>query len=105
MKHYNLIMSPHKDTRKQNGILFFEDAERIAFKAVVVVKTMRFSVEKIISLSGISDIKIGQKSDNFDANIASKGGKSNTVFARKTVSDSSDFAIKDIAVALFILEI
>ena len=43
---------------------------------------MRFSVEKIISLSGISDIKISQKSDNFDANIASKGGKSNTVFAR-----------------------
>ena len=40
---------------------------------------MRFSVEKIISLSGISDIKNGQKSGNDDSNIASKGGKSHTL--------------------------
>ena len=69
---------------------------------LVTVKTMRFSVEKIISLSGISDIKNGQKSGNDDSNIASKGGKSIQIFARKTVSDSFDFAIKDITGALFL---
>ena len=42
---------------------------------LVTVKKMRFSVEKIISLRGISDIKNGQKSGNDDSNIASKGGK------------------------------
>lgn len=42
---------------------------------LVTVKKMHFSVEKIISLSGISDIKNGQKSGNDDSNIASKGGK------------------------------
>ena len=47
---------------------------------LVTVKKMRFSVEKIISLSGISDIKNGQKSGNDDSNIASKGGKSHTDF-------------------------
>ena len=51
--------------------------------ALVAVKTMRFSVEKIISLSGISYIKIGQKSGNFDSIIASNGGKSHTDFCQK----------------------
>ena len=51
--------------------------------ALVIVKTMRFSVCKIISLSGISDIKNGQKSGNFDSNISSKGGKSHTDFCQK----------------------
>ena len=57
--------------------------ERIVFMVLVTVKKMRFSVEKIISLSGISDIKNGQKSGNDDSNIASKGGKSNTDFCQK----------------------
>ena len=43
--------------------------------ALVAVKTMRFSVKNNL-LKCISDIKIGQKSGNFDSNIASKGGKS-----------------------------
>ena len=47
------------------------------------VETMRFSDEKIISLSGISNIKNGQKSGNFVSNIASKGGNSNTDFCQK----------------------
>ena len=93
-------MGAYKDTRKTE-YCSIKDAERIVFKALVAVKTMCFSVEKIISLSGISDIKIGQKSGNFYSNIASKGGKSHTDFAIKTVSDSFDFAIKDIAGALF----
>ena len=50
--------------------------------ALGAVKTMRF-LQKIISLSGISHIKIGQKSGNFDLNIASKGGKSHTDFCQK----------------------
>ena len=60
-----------------------KDAERIVFIVLVTVKKMRFSVEKIISLSGISDIKNGQKSGNDDSNIASKGGKSHTDFCQK----------------------
>ena len=51
--------------------------------ALGAVETMRFSVKKIISLSGISDIKNGQKSGNDDSNIASKGGKSHTDFCQK----------------------
>ena len=60
-----------------------KDAERIVFMVLVTVKKMRFSVEKIISLSGISDIKNGQKSGNDDSNIASIGGKSHTDFCQK----------------------
>ena len=40
-------------------------------------------MKKIISESGISNIKIGQQSGNFDSNIASKGGKSHTDFCNK----------------------
>ena len=64
-----------------------------------------FFCKKIISLSGISDIKNGQKSGDDDSNIASKAVNHIQIFARKTVSDSFDFAIKDIAGALFTLEI
>lgn len=64
----------------------FNDVERIVFMAFIVVKTMRFSVWFFIKLSltsGISDIKIGQKSGNFDSNFTSKGSKSHTDFCQK----------------------
>lgn len=72
--------------------------------ALVAVKTMRFSV-KIISLSGISDIKIGQKAVISTQILLQKAVNHIQIFARKTVSDSFDFTIKDITGVLFPLEI
>ena len=53
------------------------------FSWLLVLSRQCVFCKKIISLSGISDIKIGQKSGNFDSNIALKGDKSYTDFFQK----------------------
>lgn len=73
--------------------------------ALVAVKMMRFSVEKIISLSGISDIKNGQKAVISTRILLRKAVNHIQIFVIKTVSNSLNFAIIDIAEALFTLEI
>ena len=68
------------------------------------VKTMRFSV-KIISLSGISDIKMVKKAVILAQIFLRKAVNHIQIFARKTVSDSFDFTFKDITRPHFSLEI
>ena len=95
-------MSQLKDIRNQKWILFHQRCRTHCFHGTWCCEDNAFFCKKIISLSGILDIKNGQKKVVISTQILlQKAVNYIQIFAGKTISDSFDFAIKDIAGALF----